>query len=200
VDPFAGESDGGDFEVATGTEAGAGVEAEAGAATGMGPGLDGCSVGAAPGAPWPEGWLPPEPGCDAGGAAARCDPESPEPAGSVVGGPDRVSLEVAFAASVATVAARTAAAGRAATVPSSTRSMGRPGIGLVRTSGQPWCEMNATSPRPTAVVKPSRANVVLRILSIRLSPATLGLATSRDSCCPGLESTSTTIGQNPGDR
>jgi hypothetical protein len=109
-------------------------------------------------------------------------------------------MEVAFAAPVATVAARAATGGRAATVPSSTRSIGRPGIGLVRTSGQPWCEINATSPRPTAVVRPSSANVVLRILSIRLSPATLGLATSRDSCCPGLENTSTKIDQKLGEQ
>ena len=124
VDPFAGESDGGDAEVATGAEAGAGVEGGAGAATGVGvvtgagAGLDGWSVGAVPGAPPPGGWPPPAPGCDVGGAATRCDPESLEPAGLVAGGPDRVSLWTAFAAPVAAVAARAAVTGRAATVPS----------------------------------------------------------------------------------
>jgi len=59
--------------------------------------------------------------------------------------------------------------------------------------GQPKWEMNRTSPSPIAAVNPNSANATLRALSSSPSPATLCLATSRESCSPSLDGTYTTI-------
>jgi hypothetical protein len=50
------------------------------------------------------------------------------------------------------------------------RSPGRTGSGPPRTLGQPCWSTNAISPKPTAVIDPSVAKVMLRTLSSNLSP------------------------------
>ena len=82
-----------------------------------GTGLGDWSVGAVPAAPWPEGWPPSEPGCDAEGATTRCDPASPKATGSAAGAPDRVGRAATVAGWTATPPVL-AMIGRAATVPS----------------------------------------------------------------------------------